>query len=184
MGLTPTQQRYSTIELECLAIVWAILKCAFYLRGLPSFQVYTDHKPLEGIFTKDIFDLASPRLQRLREKVAMYCFNVRWVPGKTHYIADALSRAPLFAPEELPGLEIDTTVSCLASTSHPSLNLVYAAIDEDYTQLISDVQNNSCLSTYSRALKGQMDDLSVSDGLVLLDSRRIVLPVVVFLKFL
>ena len=58
-GLTPTQQRYSTIELECLAIVWAILKCAFYLRGLPSFQVFTDHKPLEGIFTKDIFDLAS-----------------------------------------------------------------------------------------------------------------------------
>ena len=119
--------------------MWAILKCAFYLRGLPSFQVYTDHKPLEGIFTKDIFDLASPRLQRPREKVAMYCFNVRWVPGKTHYIADALSRAPLFAPEELPDLEIDTAVSCLASTSHPSLNIVYAAIDEDYTQLIRDV---------------------------------------------
>ena len=70
-GLTPTQQRYSTIELECLAIVWAILKCAFYLRGLPSFQVFTDHKPLEGIFTKDIFDLASPRLQHLREKVCL-----------------------------------------------------------------------------------------------------------------
>ena len=67
-------------------------------------------------------------------------------------------------------------MSCLASTSHPSLNLVYAAIDEDYTQLINDVQNNTCLSTYSSALKGQMDDLSVSDGLVLLDSRRIVLP--------
>ena len=28
-GLTPTQQRYSTIELECLAIVWATLKCSF-----------------------------------------------------------------------------------------------------------------------------------------------------------
>ena len=27
-GLTPTQQRYSTIELECLAIIWAIQKCA------------------------------------------------------------------------------------------------------------------------------------------------------------
>ena len=26
-GLTPTQQRYSTIELECLAIIWAIQKC-------------------------------------------------------------------------------------------------------------------------------------------------------------
>ena len=53
---------------------------------------------------KDIFDLASPRLQRLREKVAMHSFDVRWVPGKTHFIADALSRAPLFAPEELPDL--------------------------------------------------------------------------------
>ena len=34
-GLTPTQQRYSTIELECLAIIWAIQKCAFFLKGLP-----------------------------------------------------------------------------------------------------------------------------------------------------
>ena len=91
-GLSPTQQRYSTIELDCLAIVWAILKCSFYLRGLPFFTVYTDYRPLEGIFV-DIFDLASPRLQRLREKITMYTFNVRWVPGKTHYISDALSRA-------------------------------------------------------------------------------------------
>ena len=82
---------YTPLELECLAIVWAILKCSFYLRGLPSFTVLTDHRPLEGIFQKDIFDLASPRLQRLREKIAMYSFLVRRVPGKTHFIADALS---------------------------------------------------------------------------------------------
>ena len=97
-GLTPTQQRYSTIELDCLAIIWAIQKCHFYLCGLPLFRVYTDHLPLEGVFQKDIFDLVSPRLQRLREKVAMYSFRVCWVPGKTHLIADALSCAPLFAP--------------------------------------------------------------------------------------
>ena len=28
-GLTPTQQCYLTIELECLAIIWAIQKCHF-----------------------------------------------------------------------------------------------------------------------------------------------------------
>ena len=67
--------------------------------------MYTDHKPPHGVFQKDIFDLASPRLQRLREKVAMFSFDVRWVPGKTHLIADALSRAPLFAAEDLPGLK-------------------------------------------------------------------------------
>ena len=48
-SLTPTQQRYSTVELECLGIMWAINKCQFYLRGLPTFTVLTDHRPLEGI---------------------------------------------------------------------------------------------------------------------------------------
>ena len=48
------------IELECLAIVWATLKCSFYLRGLPLFYIYTDRHPLQGVFKKDIFDLASP----------------------------------------------------------------------------------------------------------------------------
>ena len=54
--------------------------------------------------------------------------------------------------------------------------MVYAAIDDDYKNLISDVKNNTCVSDYSRALKGNVDNLSVSDGLVLLDSRQIVLP--------
>ena len=76
----------------------------------------------------------------------------------------------------LPDLEIDTAISCLAVTSQPSLNMVYAAIDDDDKILISDVKNNTCVSDYPRALKGHIDNLSVSDGLVLLDSRRIVLP--------
>ena len=112
-----------------MAIVWAILKCSFYLRGLPSFTVYTDHKPLYGVFQKDIFDLASPRLQRLREKVAMFTFNVNWVPGKTHLIADALS---MFSAEDLPGLEIDTAISCLSQMSQPSMRIIYDAVDDDY----------------------------------------------------
>ena len=40
-SLTPTQQRYATIELECLAIMWAIHKCAFYLNCL----LYTSPSP-------------------------------------------------------------------------------------------------------------------------------------------
>ena len=175
-GLTPTQQRYSTIELECFAIIWAILKCSFYLRGLPKFTVYTDHRPLHGVFQKDVFDLASPRLQRLREKVTMFSFDVEWVPGKTHLIADALSRAPLFSAEEMPGLEIDTAISCLSQTSQPSMDVIYNAVDDDYRQFLQDVIQNTSYSNYSKALHGSVDSLSVQDNLVLLDSRRIVLP--------
>ena len=60
-GLIPTQQRHSTIDLECLAIAWAVQKCSFYLRGLPKFHIFTDHRPLEGIFQKDLLIL--PALQ-------------------------------------------------------------------------------------------------------------------------
>ena len=51
-SLSPTQSQYATVELECLGIVWAIHKCDFYLRGLPSFTVLTDHRPLEGVFKR------------------------------------------------------------------------------------------------------------------------------------
>ena len=99
-------------------------------QGLSNFLVLTDHRPLEGIFQKDLFDLPSPRLQRMREKIAMYNFVVQWTPGKTHLIADALSRAPLFAPKDL---------SCLSVTSSSSLDIIFSTIDEDYRLLLSDV---------------------------------------------
>ena len=150
--------------------MWATLKCSFYLRGLPLFTIYTDHRPLQGVFQKDIFDLASPRLQRLREKIAMFSFQVCWVPGKTHLIANALSHAPLFDPEELPGLDIDTAISCLSQMSQPSICLIYDAVDEDYRL----VKKGTTISTYSQALKGSLDILSISDNLVLLDTRCIV----------
>ena len=109
-------------------------------------------------------------------KVAMYNFTVKWTPGKTHFIADALSRAPLFQPKDLPGLEIDTAITCLSMTSSTSLDIIYSAIDDDYHLLLSDVSNGTHYSTYSSSLKSDIDSLSSSDGLVLLDSRRIVLP--------
>ena len=175
-GLTTTQQRYSTIELECLAIVWAIMKCSFYLHGLPKITVYTNHRPLEGFFQKSLFDLASPRLQRMREKIAKFSFQVSWVPGKTHLIADALSGAPLFSPQEQSDLEVDTAITYLVATSHPSMDVIYCAIDENYLDLFNDVLNGTSISSYSRSLKSDMASLSVSDGLILLDSRHIVLP--------
>ena len=114
-----TQQRYSTIELECLAIVLAVQKCSICLRGLPSFRILTDHRPLQGISQKYLFDLTSPRLQRMREKIAMYNFIIQWTPGKSHLLADALSRAPLFTPKDLPGFEM--ILSSCAYLSYPIL---------------------------------------------------------------
>jgi transposase InsO family protein len=175
-SLTATQQRYSTVELECLGVHYAISKCAFYLKGLEGFQVLTDHRPLEGVFQKDLYELSNPRLQRIREKLAEYTFKVQWVPGKTHYIADALSRAPLFAADDLSDMAIDTARTCLADTAKPKLTEVLDAVDEGYRELKSDVKNGKITGAAAQQLKGIFHRLSMDDELVYLDAQRLVLP--------
>ena len=62
------------------------------------------------------------------------------------------------------------------ATSHPSMAVISRAVDDDYRALIQDVLHGTSTSSYTRSLKSDMASLSVSDGLVHLDSRCIVLP--------
>ena len=68
-SLSPTQSRYSMVELECLAIVHTILKCHYYLAGITRFEVWTDHRPLVGAFEKHLHLLQNQQLMRMREKL-------------------------------------------------------------------------------------------------------------------
>ncbi len=99
--ITDTESRYAMIELELLAVVWAVtIKCKMYLQGL-KFKLVIDHKPLIPIlnsFTLDMVD--NPRLRRLKEKLTFYRFDTVWKRGKEHCIPDALSRAPIADPTE------------------------------------------------------------------------------------
>ena len=65
-----------------MAIKWAIQKCTFYLLGLPSFQEWTDHRPLVGIFQKDLPTIDNPRLLNFKEKVQYFNIEVRWVASQ------------------------------------------------------------------------------------------------------
>ncbi len=107
-SLKEAEQRYATMELKCLAITWAISKCQHHLLGCPKpFTVVTDHRPLLGVFSKDLPSLKNTRLQRLRQKVTDYQFQVTWAPGKSHLIGDALSHASVFTPPE----EVDEEIA-------------------------------------------------------------------------
>ena len=46
----------------------------YYLRGLPHFDIWTDHRPLVGIFDKALAALENARLMRMREKIIPYTF--------------------------------------------------------------------------------------------------------------
>jgi hypothetical protein len=100
-SLSPAEKPYAVVELEALAIKYAIEKCRYYLLGMQRFTVWTDHRPLLGIWRKQIDKIGNARCQKWRENLSIYNFNEEWKAGKTHYIADSLSRAPYWDPTEV-----------------------------------------------------------------------------------
>ena len=98
--LSSAERNYATIELEALAIAWAMQKSHFYLRACPQFKVLTDHRPLVGIFKKDFDDVTNSRLQRIIMRTQCFNFSVEYTPGKGHLIADSLSRHPIWSSPE------------------------------------------------------------------------------------
>ena len=68
--LSDCQRRYATYKIKSLAIMWAIKKCRYFLEGLPHFEVWTDHKPLESMYKMDLRDVTNTRIHNFREKTA------------------------------------------------------------------------------------------------------------------
>lgn len=86
--LSETQTRYSTIEKELLAIVWAIENFRHYLYGR-QFLIVTDHKPLTFLLNpKNV----NNRLHRGKLILMEYNFEIIHKEGAQNVVADALSR--------------------------------------------------------------------------------------------
>ena len=74
--LTDAESRYAVIELECLAVAWAIKKCHLFLAGLGHFTIVTDHNPLIPILNSHRLDeIENPRLQCMRTRIMSYNFT-------------------------------------------------------------------------------------------------------------
>ena len=150
--LQDVETRYSTIELEMLATVWAMKKCKYYLMGLQKFIHITDHRPLIPILNSYTLDcIENPRLQRLREKISGYVFTSKWRKGSELCIPDALSCSPVDAPTPEDSALDDETSICLYNVIDRNVatltgDLVLeelrraAAMDSTYQQLITFVE--------------------------------------------
>ena len=86
--LLPREEKYSTIEKECLAIKLAVHAFHVYLLGRP-FTIQTDHRSLEWL---DRLKDNNSRLTRWSLALQPYDFQVEYRTGKANANADGLSR--------------------------------------------------------------------------------------------
>ena len=103
-GLTETQQRYSSGEQECLAVLYAIQKTDHYVRGASEIKVFTDNKNLRDYFSMNLSDIKNERILKFREKLLGFNLKIIHIKGSTHNIADRLSR---YSEEEKSSIDLE-----------------------------------------------------------------------------
>ncbi|XP_055599178.1 uncharacterized protein K02A2.6-like [Uranotaenia lowii] len=135
-SLSTAQKKYPILHLEALALVCTIKKFHKYLYG-QKFQVFTDHKPLVGIFGKDGQNsIYVTRLQRFILELSIYEFDIQYRPSAKMGNADFCSRFPLnqSVPDEL---DVEFIRSINFSKEIPI----------DFIQVATETQKDSFLST-------------------------------------
>ena len=88
--LFPRETRYSVIEKECLAIVWALKFFHAYLYGR-TFSIETDHQPLAWLHR---MKNANARLTRWGLAAQPYSFVIKHRSESQNGNADGLLRGP------------------------------------------------------------------------------------------
>ena len=102
--------------------------------------------------------------------------------GKTHYIADALSRYPVFGPAE-DNFNVYTAIKCLRSLTAEleSLKSIYTKQNEAYKLVMTELRNNADFSQLpndhpARAYKNIQNRDEQGNEVMLKDSQKIVVP--------
>ena len=92
--LNKHESRYSTNELELLAVVWSLEHFKHYLFGT-EFTLQTDHRaPLTALNENCGNKTYQSRLTRWVDILLPFNFNLEHIPGKNMGFADYLSRHP------------------------------------------------------------------------------------------
>ena len=111
--LTALERKYSQTEKEALALVWSVEHFSIFLFG-KTFDLITDHKPLEFLFGPKSKPCA--RVERWVLRLQTYRFNIKYQPGKVN-IADPLSR--LCAYSSIPPGAVEDFIHHIVEEARP-----------------------------------------------------------------
>ena len=184
--LAPAEAKYSQIEKEGLAIVFGVKKFHQYLVGR-SFTIYSDHKPLQYLFseTRPVPPMASSRIQRWALTLSAYNYRIVFKSGDSQANADAFSRLPLSestADVPVPGDTIFMLETLRTGDSPVTAAEIKSWTDKD--PILSRVRNMALTGWQAHAsndatfrpYKQRECELSVQDGCVLWGHRVVIPP--------
>lgn len=182
-SLNAAEKNYAQIDKEGLAVVFGVTRFHQYLYG-QKFVIYTDHKPLLGLFSenKSVPPMAAARIQRWALTLSAYEYIIVHREGRLNGNADALSRLPL--PEQpkdtpVPGETImlmehmDSVTITVKEIQH------WSRRDPVISQAIHATQQgwfDQCPSETLRPYWLKRMELSVQDGCLLWGNRVVVPP--------
>ena len=88
--LSNSERNYSQIDKESLAIIFAVKHFHFFLYGINSFTIYTDHKPLIILFGahSKLPTLVATKLQRWLLTLSAYNYKIEYRTGANNGNAD------------------------------------------------------------------------------------------------
>ena len=179
-ALTETQCGYVAIEIESLAVAWAMEKFHHFLYA-SHFILETDQKPLEAILSKSL-NQATPRLQRIIIRTFPYTFTVRYISGMTNQLVDYLSHLGDQKDSiKLPKLHINQITKQLPARCDSLQQLRVATHADDELPILK----HTIMQGWPKTIKQVppelqpywtfREELTIEDGLIL-KGTRIVIP--------
>ena len=171
---------YIAIELEALAVAWAMEKFHHFLYA-SHFTLETDQKPMEAILAKSL-NQATPRLQRLLIRTCPYDFTVKYIEGKTNQLADCLSRLGCLKDKiQLPKLQVNAITTQVRANSDKLQEIHQETAQDDELALLKHTITTGWpkqiqdLPREMQAYWNFREELTIEDGLIL-KNTRIVIP--------
>ena len=178
-ALTETQQGYTAIEIELLAVAWAMEKFHHFLY-VNHFILEMDQKPLEAILSKSL-NQATARLQRILIRTFPYNFAVHYIPGATNQVVDCLSQmGDQKDIIRLPKLQVNQITQQLPAQNDSLQQLRMATQTDDELAILK----HTIMQGWSKTIKQVppvlhpywtfREELTIEDGLIFKGTRIIV----------
>lgn len=171
-SLSETERRYCQTEKEALALVWSVERFRIYLLGL-EFELETDHKPLEAIFSTSSKPCA--RIERWVLRLQSFKFKVVYRKGSSN-IADPFSRLCNLRNEKSFDDDCEEYILAIQESAAIDVSEIDSQSEKDDEMkaikecILTGNWTNNKLKAYERF----KDEFCVSDNLILRGTKLII----------